>query len=159
MFSSSVTEKLVLDKLREAVKNGKFGDFSVNTSSIQGTQAIILHTNTLPFGIATQGPPDGKFTCLYNSNILNITLIVFAATFFRITTEIPLFSKMQWLPAFLSHCFFFRTPFFVAVNLWQNAATIFACIRRGKHREKSRRITGHTRGGRVWSILVFEGNQ
>ena len=75
MFSSSVTEKLVLDKLREAVKNGKFGDFSLNTSSIQGTQAIILHTNTLPFGIATQGPPDGKFTCLYNSNISNITLI------------------------------------------------------------------------------------
>ena len=94
MFSSSVTEKLVLDKLREAVRNRKFGDFSVNTSSIQGTQAIILHTNTLPFGIATQGPPDGKFTCLYNSNISNITLIVFAATFFRITTEIPLFSKM-----------------------------------------------------------------
>ncbi|KAM7446167.1 hypothetical protein ABFA07_005512 [Porites harrisoni] len=60
MFRSSVTEKLVLDKLMEAVKNGKFGDFSVNTSSIQGTQAIILHTNTLPFGIATQGPPDGK---------------------------------------------------------------------------------------------------
>ena len=95
----------------------------------------------------------------YNSNISNITLVVFAATFFRITTEILLFSKMQWLPAFLSHCFFFRSPFFVAVNLWQNVATIFACIRRGKHRENPRRITGHTRGGRVWSILVFEGNQ
>ena len=87
MFSSSVTEKLVLDKLREAVKNGKFGDFSVNTSPIRGTQAIILHTNTLPFGIATQDPPEGKFTRLYNSNYSNITQIVFAATSFSITTE------------------------------------------------------------------------
>ena len=108
MFSSSVTEKFVLDKLREAVKNGKFGDFSVNTSSIQGTQAIILHTNQLPFGIATPGPPDGKFTCLYNSSNSNITQIVFATTFFRIITAIPLFSKMLWLPAFSSQLFLLR---------------------------------------------------
>lgn len=158
MFSSSVTEKWVLDKLKEAANNGKLGDISVNASSIQGTQAIILHTTTLPFGMATPGPPNGKFTCLYNSNNSNITQIVFAATFFRITREIPLFSKMLWLPAFFS-LFFFRSAFFVAVNLWQNAAAIFACIRRGKHREKSRRITGHARDSRVWSILVFEGNQ
>ena len=106
MFSSSVTEKWVLDKLKEAANNGKLGDFSVNASSIQGTQAIILHTITLPFGMATPGPPDGKFTCLYNSNNSNMTQIVFAATFFRITREISLFSKMLWLPAFFSHFFF-----------------------------------------------------
>ena len=106
MFSSSVTEKWVLDKLKEAANNGKLGDFSVNASSIQGTQAIILHTTTLPFGMATPGPPDGKFTCLYNSNNSNITQIVFAATFFRITREISLFSKMLWLPAFFSQFFF-----------------------------------------------------
>ncbi|KAM7446168.1 hypothetical protein ABFA07_005512 [Porites harrisoni] len=78
MFRSSVTEKLVLDKLMEAVKNGKFGDFSVNTSSIQGTQAIILHTNTLPFGIATQGPPDASQGCSCNSSILIILVSIFA---------------------------------------------------------------------------------
>lgn len=107
MFSSIATEKWVLGKLREAAKNGKLGDFSVNATSIHGTQAIILHTTTLPFGIANPGPPDGKFTCLYNSNNSNITQIVFAATFFRITTEIPLFSMMLWLLAFLSEFFFF----------------------------------------------------
>lgn len=105
-FSSSVTEKWVLDKLKEAANNGKLGDFNVNASSIQGTQAIILHTTTLPFGMATPGPPDGKFTYLYNPNNSNITQIVFAATFFRITREIPLFSKMLWLPAFFSQFFF-----------------------------------------------------
>ena len=111
MFSSSVTEKWVLDKLKEAANNGKLGDISVNASSIQGTQAIILHTTTLPFGMATPGPPNGKFTCLYDSNNSNITQIVFAATFFRITREIPLFSKMLWLLAFFSLFFFFSLRF------------------------------------------------
>lgn len=61
-FSSSVTEKWILDKLKETAKNGKLGDFSVNASSIHGTQTIILHKTTLPFSTAPPGPPDGKFT-------------------------------------------------------------------------------------------------
>ena len=57
-FKSIVSESLVVDTLRTAATNGKFGKLAVNASSIQGI-AVIESTSTPPTGKTTAGSSDG----------------------------------------------------------------------------------------------------
>ena len=57
-FSTTVTEKRILNILKDAARDGKLGDFNVDASSIKGTRPEILVT-TPPFTKTTPKPPDG----------------------------------------------------------------------------------------------------
>ena len=70
-FSSIVTETWVVDKLKEATKGRQLGGISVNTSSIQGTQAFILPTTQVTFSRPNESSPEGNFSSSYNPSIIN----------------------------------------------------------------------------------------
>ena len=58
-FSAIVTQKLILNILKEAAKDGKLGDFNVDASSIKGTRPDILVATRPAIGKTTPKPPDG----------------------------------------------------------------------------------------------------
>ena len=57
-FNTIVTEKRILNILKDAAKDGKLGGFSVDASSIKGTRPEIPVT-TRPFTKTTPKRPDG----------------------------------------------------------------------------------------------------
>ena len=57
-FSAIVTEKRIINILKDAAKDGKLGDFNVDASSIKGTRPEIP-LKTRPFTKATPEPPNG----------------------------------------------------------------------------------------------------
>ena len=58
-FSAIVTEKRMVNILKDAAKNGKLGNFNVDVSSIKGTRPEILVTTHPGVGKTTPKPPDG----------------------------------------------------------------------------------------------------
>ena len=60
-FSAIVTEKRILNKLKDAAKHGKLGSFSVDPSSIKGTRPNIPVTTRPGIGKTTPKPSDGTF--------------------------------------------------------------------------------------------------
>ena len=62
-FSAIVTEKRMLNMLKDAAKDGKLGNFNVDASSIKGTRPEILVTTHPRVGKTTPKPPDGTILC------------------------------------------------------------------------------------------------
>lgn len=58
-FNTTVTEKRILNILKDAAKDGKLGDFIVDASSIKGTRPEIPVTTRPGIGKTTPKPPDG----------------------------------------------------------------------------------------------------
>lgn len=58
-FNTTVTEKRILNILKDAAKNGKLGNFNVDASSIKGTRPDILVATRPGIGKTTPKPPDG----------------------------------------------------------------------------------------------------
>ena len=58
-FSAIVTEKRILNILKDAAKDGKLGDFNVDVSSIKRTRPEIPVTTRPATGKTTPKPPDG----------------------------------------------------------------------------------------------------
>ena len=58
-FSTIVTEKQILNILKDAAKDGKLGDFNVDASSIKGTRPEIPVTTRPGIGKTTPKPSDG----------------------------------------------------------------------------------------------------
>ena len=59
-FSTTVTEKQILNILKDAAKDGKLGDLNVDASSIKGTRPEIPVTTRPGIGKTTPKPSDGK---------------------------------------------------------------------------------------------------
>ena len=72
-FSAIVTEKRILNILKDAAKNGKLGNFNVDPSSIKGTRQKIPVTTPPGVGKTTPKSSDGTIlsrkrlfeTCFY----------------------------------------------------------------------------------------------
>lgn len=60
-FNTSVAEDFVISTLRNAIKNGKLGDLSINVSSIEGISPVNTSTAAPPTNKATSPKPDGTF--------------------------------------------------------------------------------------------------
>ena len=58
-FSAIVTQKRILNILKDATKDGKLGDFIVDASSIKGTRPDIQVATRPGIGKTTPMPPDG----------------------------------------------------------------------------------------------------
>ena len=58
-FNITVTEKRILNILKDAAKDGKLGDFNVDVSSIKRTRPEIPVTTRPATGKTTPKPPDG----------------------------------------------------------------------------------------------------
>lgn len=58
-FNTTVTEKRILNILKDAAKDGKLGNFNVDASSIKGTRPDILVATRPGIGKTTPKPPDG----------------------------------------------------------------------------------------------------
>ena len=58
-FNTTVTEKRILNILKDAAKDGKLGNFNVDALSIKGTRPDILVTTRPSIGKTTPKPPDG----------------------------------------------------------------------------------------------------
>ena len=58
-FNTTVTEKRILNILKDAANDGKLGDFNVDASSIKGTRPEILVTTRPVTGKTTSKQPDG----------------------------------------------------------------------------------------------------
>ena len=58
-FSAIVTQKRILNILKDAAKDGKLGDLNVDASSIKGTRPDILVTTRPGIVKTTPKPPDG----------------------------------------------------------------------------------------------------
>ena len=58
-FNTIVTEKRILNILKEAAKDGKLGDFNVDASSIKGARPKLPVTTRPDTGKTTPKSPDG----------------------------------------------------------------------------------------------------
>ena len=58
-FNTTVTEKRILNILKDAAKDGKLGDFNVDVSSIKRTRPEIPVTTRPAIGKTTPEPHDG----------------------------------------------------------------------------------------------------
>ena len=58
-FSAIVTQKRILNILKDVAKDGKLGNFNVDPSSIQETRPDILVATRPGIGKTTPKPPDG----------------------------------------------------------------------------------------------------
>ena len=58
-FSAIVTEKRIINILKDAAKDGTLGDFNVDVSSIKRTRPEIAVTTRSAIGKTTPEPPDG----------------------------------------------------------------------------------------------------
>lgn len=69
-FSAIVTEKRILNILKDAAKDGKLGNFNVDASSIKGTRPEIPVTTRPGIGKTTPKPSDGTILsrkCLFET--------------------------------------------------------------------------------------------
>ena len=60
-FSAIVTEKRIINILKDAAKDGKLGDFNVDVSSIKRTRPEIPVTTRPAIGKTTPEPHDGTY--------------------------------------------------------------------------------------------------